>query len=96
LALSPSIASGTSLNGLPSIRGISSFAFSIGAQAQTGIVIDDIPQPTFSTLANDLSDIQRVEVLAGPQSTLSDARGRRSHQHRYTSTQRRVGGRCKC
>jgi iron complex outermembrane receptor protein len=70
-AVSPSIAGGTSLNGLPSIRGISSFAFSIGVQAQTGIVIDDIPQPTFSTLANDLSDIQRVEVLAGPQSTLS-------------------------
>jgi iron complex outermembrane receptor protein len=38
---------------------------------KTGIVLDDIPQPTFSTLANELSDVERVEVLPGPQSTLS-------------------------
>lgn len=55
----------------PPIRGVASFSFSIGVQAQTGVVVDDIPQPTFSALANELSDIERLEVLAGPQSTLS-------------------------
>jgi len=49
----------------PAIRGISSFSISIGVQSQTGIVIDDVPQPTFSSLFKEL------EVLAGPQSTLS-------------------------
>lgn len=69
--ISPSISGTSNTTGVPAIRGVSSFAFSLGVQAQTGIVIDDIPQPTFSTLANELVDIERVEVLAGPQSTLS-------------------------
>jgi len=55
----------------PPIRGVTSFSYSIGVQAQTGIVVDDIPQHTFSTLSNELADIEQVEVLAGPQSTLS-------------------------
>ena len=55
----------------PAIRGISTFAYTIGVQAQTGIVLDDVPLPTFSTIATDLSDISQIEVLPGPQSTLS-------------------------
>ncbi len=55
----------------PGIRGIVSIANSIGVQSQTGIIVDDIPLPTYSTLANELTDVQRVEVFAGPQSTLS-------------------------
>jgi len=55
----------------PAIRGISTFAYTIGVQAQTGIVLDDVPLPTFSTIATDLSDITQIEVLPGPQSTLS-------------------------
>ncbi|WP_068082751.1 TonB-dependent receptor [Novosphingobium rosa] len=55
----------------PGVRGIVSVANSVGVQAQTGIVVDDVPLPTYSTLANDLADVERVEVFAGPQSTLS-------------------------
>lgn len=70
--VSPSISGSPSpVTGTPAIRGISSFAFSIGLQGQTGIVVDDIPQPAFSSLASELADIERVEVFPGPQSSLS-------------------------
>jgi len=55
----------------PPLRGISSFGTTIGVQSQTGVVIDDVPQPAYSSLFRELADIQSVEVLAGPQSTLS-------------------------
>lgn len=55
----------------PGIRGISPFTFSVGVQSQTGIVVDDVPQATFSTLPFELADVERVEVFAGPQTTLS-------------------------
>src|SRR6266581_7112571 len=48
--ISPSIRGTASPGSPPAIRGISSFAFSIGVQAQTGVVLDDVPQPNFSTL----------------------------------------------
>src|SRR6218665_456778 len=48
--VSPSV-QGIGSGNAPAIRGISSFAFSIGVQAQTGIVLDDVPQPTYSNLA---------------------------------------------
>jgi len=69
--ISPSIQGTANSGSPPAIRGISSFAYSIGVQAQTGVVLDDVPQPNFSTLADELSDVERVEVLPGPQSTLS-------------------------
>jgi len=55
----------------PPVRGISSFGTSVGVQAQTGVVIDDVPQASYSALFKELTDIESVEVLAGPQSTLS-------------------------
>jgi len=72
--ISPSIAGATSERpgfGMPPIRGISSFSYSIGVQSQTGIVVDDVPQSSLSSLYKELSDIEQVEILAGPQSTLS-------------------------
>lgn len=71
-AVAPSVSgSNTPFTGTPAIRGISSFSFSVGLQGQTGVVIDDVPQSPFSNLANELADLQRVEVFPGPQSTLS-------------------------
>jgi len=58
-------------NKTPPLRGISSFGTTVGVQSQTGVVIDDVPQPAYSSLFRELADIQTVEVLAGPQSTLS-------------------------
>ena len=55
----------------PGLRGIAPISYQIGVPAQTGIVVDDFPQSTFSTLAFELADVERVEVFAGPQSTLS-------------------------
>jgi len=55
----------------PPLRGISSFGTSVGVQAQTGVVIDDVPQASYSSLFKELTDIDSVEVLPGPQSTLS-------------------------
>jgi len=55
----------------PPVRGISSFGTTIGVQSQTGVVIDDIPQPAYSSLFKELADIQSIEVLPGPQSSLS-------------------------
>jgi len=70
--LIPSMTATTSERRLvPPIRGISSFSISIGVQSQTGVVIDDVPQPTYSSLFKELTDIEQLEVLAGPQSTLS-------------------------
>jgi len=45
----------------PPIRGISSFSISIGVQSQTGVVVDDVPQPSFSSLFKELADVERVE-----------------------------------
>jgi len=44
--ISPSIQGTANAGSPPAIRGISSFAFSIGVQAQTGVVLDDVPSLT--------------------------------------------------
>jgi len=55
----------------PPLRGISSFGTTVGVQSQTGVVIDDVPQAAYSSLFKELTDIESLEVLPGPQSTLS-------------------------
>jgi iron complex outermembrane receptor protein len=54
------------------MRGVSTNAneAAIGLTSGVSIMIDGVPVPSDSMAANELQDIQRVEVLKGPQATL--------------------------
>ena len=53
-----------------SIRGIGTSAFSIGVEPSVAVQIDDVPIAIEARAFTGLNDIERVEVLQGPQSTL--------------------------
>ncbi|MGY4397563.1 iron complex outermembrane receptor protein [Sphingomonas sp. UYAg733] len=58
------------VNASVSIRGIGTFAFSIGVEPSVAVQVDDVPISFQARAFADLSDISRIEVLRGPQSTL--------------------------
>jgi iron complex outermembrane receptor protein len=71
--VSPSLTirpSDSAQNASVSLRGIGTFAFSIGVESAVAIQIDDVPVAFQARAFSDLSDIERIEVLRGPQSTL--------------------------
>jgi iron complex outermembrane receptor protein len=52
------------------MRGIGTFAFSQAVEPSVAVQMDDVPVQFLARAFADLSDIERIEVLRGPQSTL--------------------------
>src|ERR1700729_1083319 len=60
----------TPINSTVAIRGIGTSAFGIGVEPSVAVVVDDVPLAFQSRAFGNMTDISRVEILAGPQSTL--------------------------
>lgn len=58
------------VNASVALRGIGTFAFSIGVEPSVAVQLDDVPVAFQARAFTDLTDVERVEVLRGPQSTL--------------------------
>ena len=53
-----------------SLRGVGTFVYSPGIESAVAVIIDDVPVMQQLQAFSNLSDIERIEVLRGPQGTL--------------------------
>lgn len=58
------------VNASISMRGVGTFAFAIGVEPSVAVVMDDVPVTFQARAFADMTGIERIEVLRGPQSTL--------------------------
>jgi iron complex outermembrane receptor protein len=58
------------INASVALRGIGTFAYGIGVEPSVAIQLDDVPVSFQARAFADLTDVERIEVLRGPQSTL--------------------------
>ena len=55
------------------IRGVGTYQFDIGADPASAVVIDGVAQPRVASYLQSLMDIERIEVLKGPQGAIYGA-----------------------
>ena len=58
------------INASVALRGIGTFAYGIGVEPSVAVQLDDVPVSFQARAFSDLTDVERIEVLRGPQSTL--------------------------
>jgi len=63
-------ASGDGFGSIIKIRGVGNNSFAPAIRPAVGIFLDDIPLSSAEAAYNNMADIQRIEVLKGPQATL--------------------------
>ena len=72
------------------VRGIGTSSQNFGLESSVGLYVDGVYRARQSALINELADVQRVELLRGPQGTLFGRNSSLRYVHRLIQTHRNV------